>query len=233
METVEYAPGRRVDIHRGGSRGHVLVWHGRGPDQRPALRSLGTLVAAHGLTVVVPDWSSENHDGGRSELLASLRLTRDLMERDGADPSSLVLVGWSLGGAAAIGVTIAADRLGVRVAHVVGLGNGGYRGDEPISGGPIPAELPRGVDRPPFTLLHGVADDIAPVAGARAFLQQLEQQDWPAELVELPTDHWGIVGVTYEETTDTCSPAEDEATRRVVREVADRIASVALSREPR
>lgn len=230
METVEYAPGRAVDVHRGGSRGHVLVWHGRGPNQRPSLVTLGALVAEHGLTVVVPDWSSTSDDGGRSELLASLRFTRDLMERDGADPSTLTLVGWSLGGAAAIGLTIAAGRLGVGLAHVVGLGNGGYRGDEPISGGPIPAELPADVDRPPFTLLHGVADDIAPVPGARAFTQQLEQQGWPVELVELPTDHWGIVGTTYDAATDTCSPAEDDATRRVVHEVADRIAAAALSR---
>ncbi|TXL56565.1 alpha/beta hydrolase family protein [Aeromicrobium terrae] len=233
MDTLEYAPGRAVDVHPGGTRGHVLVWHGRGPNQRPALVTLGALVAEHGLTVVVPDWSSEERDGGRSELLASLRFTRDLMERDGADPDALTLVGWSLGGAAAVGVTFATDRLGVGVAHVVGLGNGGYRGDEPISGGPIPAEVPRDVDRPPFTLLHGVADDIAPVAGARAFAQQLEQQDWPVELVELPTDHWGIVGTTYDAATDVCSPADDDATRRVVQDVADRIAAAALSRASR
>jgi dienelactone hydrolase len=233
METVEYLPGRSADVHRGGSRGHVLIWHGRGPDQRPALETLGALLAEHGLTAVVPDWSSENADGGRAELLASLQLTRDLLERDGADPDSLVLVGWSLGGAAAIGVTIDADRLGVRLAHVVGLGNGGYRGDEPITGAPIPAELPRDGGRPPFTLLHGVADDIAPVAGARAFVQQLEQQGWPVELVELPTDHWGIVGTTYVAATDTCMPADDEATRRVVRDVADRIAAVCLNRASR
>jgi predicted esterase len=233
METVEYAPGRSVDVHRGGTRGHVLVWHGRGPNQRPALVTLGTLVAEHGLTVVVPDWSSEHEDGGRAELLASLRFIRDLMERDGADPATLTLVGWSLGGAAASGVTIAADRLGVGLSHVVGLGNGGYLGDEPISGAPIPAELPTDVDRPPFTLLHGVADDIAPVAGARAFAQQLEQQGWPVELVELPTDHWGIVGTTYDRTTDTCSPADDVASGRGVRAVADRIAAAALSRASR
>jgi predicted esterase len=233
METVEYAPGRSVDVHRGGTRGHVLVWHGRGPNQRPALATLGALIAEHGLTVVVPDWSSERQDGGRVELLASLGFIRDLMERDGADPATLTLVGWSLGGAAAIGVTIAADRLGVGLSHVVGLGNGGYLGDEPISGAPIPAELPGDGHRPPFTLLHGVADDIAPVAGARAFAQQLEQQGWPVELVELPTDHWGIVGTTYDHTTDTCSPADDDTTRRVVRDVADRIAAAALSRASR
>jgi predicted esterase len=233
MDTVEYAPGRAIDVHRGGSRGHVLIWHGRGPNQRPALQTLGALVAEHGLTVVVPDWSSEEVDGGRSELLASLRFTRELMERDGADPSTLVLAGWSLGGAAAIGVTIAAGRLGVGVAHIVGLGNGGYQGDEPISGTRLPAQLPRDVERPPFTLLHGVADDIAPVAGARAFAQQLEQQGWPVELVELPTDHWGIVGTTYDAASDVCSPAGDEPTRHVVRDVADRIAGAALSRASR
>ena len=229
METLEYAPGRAADLHRGSGDGHVLLWHGRGPDQRSALATLADLIAERGPSVIVPDWSSEADDGGRSDLLGSLRLARDAMADDGADPSTLVLAGWSLGGAAAIGVTIAARRLGIGLAHTVGLGSGGYLGDEPIFGRPIPARLPHGPVRTPITLFHGVADDLAPVAGARAFVQQLEQQEWPVELIELPTDHWGIVGTTYDAATDACTAANDEPTRRVVGEVADRIAGLQSS----
>ena len=58
---------------------------------------------------------------------------------------------------------------------------------------------------------------------SRAFAQVLEQSQWPVELVELPTEHFGIVGTTYDEASDTCFPAMDEPTLAVVTEVADRI----------
>lgn len=229
METVEYEPGRAADVHPGTEGGgHVLLWHGRGPNERGVLETLAGLVAARGPTVIVPDWSSESDDGGRADLLRSLRFTREAIGDHGGDPDSLVLVGWSLGGTAAAGVTINARRLGVGFAHTVCLA-GGFTAPDPISGVLLTGELPPGGPadgRSPFTLFHGIADDIAPVAASRAFAQALELAAWPVEVIELPTDHAGIVGTAFDESREHCLPATDEATRTVAVAVADRIAAL-------
>jgi predicted esterase len=228
VETLEYAPGRLVDVHAGSGAGHVLVWHGRGPNERGVLATLAGLVATRGPTVVVPDWSSESEDGGRADLLRSLRFTRETVEAGGGDPGALVLVGWSLGGAAAAGLTINARRLGVGVARTVTLA-GGFVAPDPISGETLTGSLPT-IDHPsPFTLIHGIADDVAPVSMSRAFAQALELAQWPVELVELPTDHAGIVGTTFDDAREHCLPATDEKTIAVAAEVADRIAAVSAS----
>ena len=60
---------------------------------------------------------------------------------------------------------------------------------------------------------------------SRAFAQVLDQSQWPVELVELPTEHFGIVGTTYDAASDTCVPTTDEKTLAVAIEVADRITS--------
>ena len=224
MVTLEYAPGRPADLHPGRGAGHVLLWHGRGPNERGVLSTLAGLVAERGPTVVVPDWSSEADDGGRADLLRSLRFARERVEGNGHDPDSLVLVGWSLGGTAAAGLTINARRLGVGVSRTVCLA-GGFVAPDPISGQVLTGDLRTSPHGSPFTLIHGIADDVAPVAMSRAFAQVLEQSQWPVDLVELPTDHFGIVGTAYEAADDTCQPATDEKTLTVVAEVADRITS--------
>lgn len=224
MDTVEYAPGQPADVHPGSGEGHVLLWHGRGPNERAVLATLAGLVAERGPTVVVPDWNSENEDGGRADLLRSLRFTREIVEADGDDPGSLVLVGWSLGGTAAAGLTIHARRLGVAVSRTVCLA-GGFVAPDPISGDVLTGSLPTTTHPSPFTLIHGIADDIAPVAMSRAFAQALELAHWPVELLELPTEHFGIVGTAHDDARDTCFPATDEKTLGVVDEVAGRITS--------
>ena len=228
METLEYAPGRLADVHRGTGDGHVLIWHGRGPNERGVLATLAGLVAARGPTVVVPDWSSEAEDGGRADLLRSMRLTREQIEAHGGDPDSLVLVGWSLGGTAAAGLTINARRLGVGVAGTVTLA-GGFVAPDPISGEPLTGSLPTTDDPSPFTIIHGIADDVAPVSMSRAFAQALELARWPVELVELPTDHAGIVGTAFDDAQELCLAATDEKTIAVAAEVAGRIVDVSAS----
>jgi dienelactone hydrolase len=222
VDTLEYAPGRLTDVHAGSGPGHVLMWHGRGPNERGALATLAGLIAERGRTVVVPDWSSKAEDGGRADLLRSLRHTREVIEADGGDPDSLVLVGWSLGGVAAAGLTIHARRLGVAVARTVCLA-GGFVAPDPISGEVLNGHLPTAPEPSPFTLIHGIADDNAAVAMSRAFAQVLELSEWPVELVELPTEHFGIIGTTYDAAHDACVPSTDEKTLAVVAEVADRI----------
>jgi dienelactone hydrolase len=225
VETFEYAPGRQVDVHRGTGSGHVLLWHGKQPDMRDAVAPLSDMIAARGPTVYAADWNSHADDGGRSDVLGSLRFVRESIESNGGDPDSVVLVGWSLGGTAAAGLTLHARRLGIGVAHTVCLA-GGFPAPDPISGDQLlTGQLPSSKHPTPFTLLHGTADDIVPVSTSRAFAQQLTQAGWPVEVVEVPTDHGGIAAAVLDPTGDGYEAATDEATLAVAATIADRIAA--------
>ena len=225
VDTVEYAPGRHADVHRGARAGHVLLWHGRQPDMRDAVAPLAGLIAARGPTVHAADWNSHADDGGRSDLLGSLRFVRDSIGDDGGDPAALVLVGWSLGGLAAAGLALHARKLGIDVAHAVCLA-AGFPAQDPISGKHLTGRLPSSKSPTGFTLLHGIADDVVPVAASRAFAQQLAQAGWPVHVVELATDHGGIAGAELDPTGDGYRPATDETTRSVAVEVAEHIAAL-------
>ena len=220
MQTLEYAPGRSVDVI--GETGRVvLMWHGAQTDARSAMTPLAESVAEHGLTVVVPDWNSHADDGGRSDLLRSVEFAR---QRAGS--GSLVLVGWSLGGAAAAGLAIHADEFDVPVAHTVCLA-GAFIARNPITGAPLPTELPsRGSS---FTLLHGAADDVVPVEVSRSFAATLKDNGWPVEYVEMAADHGSIAGAVYDRSGDRYLAADDPSVLAVAADVAQRVAAVAGS----
>lgn len=195
---------------------------------RSAVTPLSGLVAARGPTVYAADWNSHADDAGRSDLLRSFRFVRESVQAGGGDPDSLVLVGWSLGGTAAAGLTLHARKLGVSVAHTMCLA-GGFPAPDPISGVHLTGRLPRSKSPSDFTLLHGIADDVVPVAASRAFGQQLAQAGWPVEVVELPTGHGGVAGAELDPTGDGYRAATDEKTIAVATVVADRIAAVTAS----
>jgi dienelactone hydrolase len=194
------------------------MWHGAQSDARGAMRPLAELVAGHGLAVVVPDWNSHADDGGRDDLLRSAEFAR---QRAGSD--GLVLVGWSLGGVAAAGLTIHSDRFNIPVTHTVCLA-GAFMAQDPITAAQLPLRLP--AQRSPFTLLHGSADDVVPVEMSRSFAATLNDNDWPAELVELAADHGSIAGARYDRGLDRYSAAEDPTSLAVAADVAGRIANV-------
>jgi hypothetical protein len=218
MQTLEYAPGRAVDLI-GEAGPLVLMWHGAQTDARAAMTPLAELVASHGLTVVVPDWNSHADDGGRGDLLGSLEFTRERV-----DSAALVLVGWSLGGAAAAGLTLHARQFNVPIAHTVCLA-GAFIARDPITGAALPTELP--VQSSPFTLLHGATDDVVPVEVSRSFAATLEDNGWPVEFVELPADHGAIAGAVYDPGPDRYFAAEEPKVLAVAADVAGRIAAVA------
>lgn len=221
MQTVEYAPGRLVDVSGKPAQRTVLLWHGQQPDARAAVRPLAELLVGHGLGVVVPDWNSHADDGGRADLLKSVHFARQRVD----DPDGLVLVGWSMGGVAAAGLTIRARRIGVAFAHTVCLA-GAFMVTDPIFGR-VPATQLTGDAKPaPFTLLHGLADDVIPVAVSRDFASALRQNDWPVQVAELPADHGSIAGASYDTVADRYSAAEDPTTLAVAADVAARIAAV-------
>jgi pimeloyl-ACP methyl ester carboxylesterase len=220
MDSVEYSPGRRADLY--GDDARVLMWHGAQTDARASMRRLAEAVAAHGLGVIVPDWNSQADDRGREDLLRSFAFAR---ERS-SDPDGLVLVGWSLGGLAAAGLTLRTGRLGVRLAHTVCLA-GAFMVADPISGEPLPADLTGLHDRPPFALLHGVSDDVIPIAVSREFAETLRQAGWPAEIAELDADHASIAGATYDAENGRYLAGSDPKTLAVAADVANRIATAA------
>jgi dienelactone hydrolase len=222
VDTVEYAPGRSADIFGDPAQRGVLMWHGTQTDARATMRPLAERLAAIGVGVMVTDWDSHAEDHGRADLLQSLRFAR---ERSGAS-DGFVLAGWSLGGVAAAGATIHAARLGLRLKHTVCLA-GAFMVADPVSGEPLPEDLADCHDRVPFTLLHGVDDDVIPPGISRDFAARLRAQDWPVELVELAADHGTIAGARYDAAVDRYFAAHDPDALAVADDVATRIAAVA------
>jgi dipeptidyl aminopeptidase/acylaminoacyl peptidase len=227
VETVEYAPGRSADVFGDSTQPTVLLWHGMQTDARAAVRPLAGMLAGHGVAVVAPDWNSHSGDGGRADLLASLSLARNFAGRANHADGALVLVGWSMGGCAAAGLTLAAARFGVAIAHTVCLA-GAFMLPDPISGRPPIDALPSGRVGSPFTLLHGLADDAVPVAASREFAAGLERVGWPVELAELAADHGSIAGADYDPVADRYGPATGGQALEVAEEVATRIAATLL-----
>ncbi|GFG48680.1 esterase [Mycolicibacterium agri] len=220
MQTVEYAPGRFVDVFGEAGRPVVLVWHGMQSNARASVRPLASLIAEHGLAVLAPDWNSAADDNGRGDLLASVRFAQDRAQND-----SLVVVGWSMGGVAAAGLAINAAQHDVRIRHTVCLA-GAFMAADPISGRVPATDMPGSAEPSPFTLLHGVGDDVVPVSASREFAAVLEKHQWPVESAELDADHASIAGAGYDPVAGRYFPAEDPGTLAVAADVADRIASV-------
>jgi dienelactone hydrolase len=221
VETVEYAPARLVDISGTPSQRTVLLWHGQQANARASVRRLAELLVGHGLGIVVPDWNSHADDGGRADLLRSVRFARERVD----DPDGLVLVGWSMGGLAAAGLTIQAERADVGFAHTVCLA-GAFMVNDPIFGQVPATQLKAVARRSPFTLLHGLADDVIPVAATREFASALQHSDWPVQVVELPADHGSIAGAVYDSAVDRYRAADDPQTLAVAADVAARIAAL-------
>ena len=221
MRTVEYAPGRSVDLYGDPSDPTVLLWHGMQTDSRAALRPLAEAIASHRIAVVVPDWNSHADDGGRADLLGSAAFARD----NATNADDLVVVGWSMGGLAAAGLTIQSDAVGMRVGHTVCLA-GAFNATDPISGG----SLVDGLDGGPtgsITLLHGLHDDVVPITVSTTFAARLGESGWPAEVVELDADHGSIAGARYDATHDRYEPSDDPSTLGIAADVAARIALAA------
>jgi alpha-beta hydrolase superfamily lysophospholipase len=218
VETEEYAPGRLADVFGDSAQHTVLLWHGMQTNARAAVGPLAGMLAAHGAAVVAPDWNSHAEDGGRADLLGSLEFTRKRAD-DG-----IVLVGWSLGGAAAAGVTLNQNQFDIAIRHTVCLA-GAFMAPDPVSGQVLTGMLSADHIGAPFTLLHGVNDDAVPVSASREFAASLSKIGWPVEVVELAADHGSIAGADYDPAADRYVPGTSEHSRQVGAEVAARIAA--------
>ena len=171
VNTVEYAPGRRADVFGEAPAPTALLWHGTQTDSRAAVRRLAEAIAGHGICVVAPDWDSHAADRGRADLLRSAEFA---YSRGGG--GGLVVIGWSLGGVAAAGLTFRAPEFNVRVAQTICLG-GAFMMNDPISGGPVLEGIPDDAPQAPFTLLSGNADDVVPTSVSTDFAASLRAID--------------------------------------------------------
>lgn len=122
-----------------GDDGIALLWHGRGPREAYALAPLATELESAGLTVLAADWDSTAPDHGRADLEASLARATRLAADRAIDPGRLVVLGWSLGGTAALGLALQSDH----PLHTI-LVAPGYapRAIDAFSGLPLPEVFP-------------------------------------------------------------------------------------------
>ncbi|WP_030256540.1 MULTISPECIES: alpha/beta hydrolase [Streptomyces] len=231
-EAVPYADGRLMDVHRpasgaAGPAPMVLLWHGRGPNERDVLRPLAREAAGHGLLVLVPDWSADRADGGRAELLASLAQARRIATGFGGDPARFVLAGWSMGGREAVAVATHPDTPAeLRPTAAVGIAS--HYSDPAVTTGDAPLDhLAAGPSPVPLWLVHGTADEIVDIGHTRQLNAALTQQMSTVRNLELPTDHAGVVMTAYSPEARRCLPATAADTLEAGRRTAAVLAEAA------
>ncbi|AWB93924.1 alpha/beta hydrolase [Aeromicrobium chenweiae] len=226
--TEEPTPGRHLDVRGDGPV--VVLWHGRGADSRGVLDGLSELIAAHGRTVVTPDWDAGHADGGRADLLTSVRRAREIATEQGQDPDTIVVAGWSLGGVAAVSLALNARRLGIGVGGLVLIAPAdGPRATDPITGQPLPTELPPGAGRCHVDVVYGDDDTITPPDMVCGLELRLRAAGWSTSLHEIAADHGEVVGATYDERRDAFVPARSQRAADGARTVAAIVAAASPS----
>ncbi|MFH9423725.1 alpha/beta hydrolase [Streptomyces sp. NPDC017529] len=214
-ETRAYGPsGEQLDDYRPGGApvGTVLLWHGIGPDERDILEPLAHAMTDHGLRVLVPDWRSDAEDGGRAQLLESLAYARARARSAGG---SLVLVGWSAGAGAAVGVALHPELFdGWAPTAVFGVG-GRYSLPARTTGTAPLADLAAGrVPTAPVHLLHGTYDSVVPAEHSRVLAEAVRAVGHAVHLEEPATDHAGVIMTEYDVAAGRCRATRDEAALR-------------------
>ncbi|WP_037607453.1 alpha/beta hydrolase [Streptacidiphilus rugosus] len=233
---LRYGSGAKLlDVHvpEDEPKGTVLLWHGRGPQERDVLGALAEEASAQGLLVVVPDWRSDAEDGGWAHLRGSVEFVRQRVADWGGDAERAVLAGWSLGARTALATTLRpAAWDGWRPAAVVGIAGNYLTSSDPRMGPPACEDLLVTEEPPiPVQLVHGTADAVVDVRCSREFAAALEQHDWPVVYTETPTDHAGVVMAEYAPELKRCRPAlaghAHEGGMTTVRVLVDAAATIA------
>ena len=208
------AGGKLMDVYQpAGASGPVpvvLLWHGRGPDERDVLAPVAHATAKLGVIVLVPDWRPDAPDGGRTHLRESAVFARENVADFGGDPERIVLAGWSRGGKAAVGVALNPTAFGNwRPQAVVGIA-GAYGSAAPTTG-TVPIDDARvggSLLAPvPVWLVHGTADPVVDVERSRELRTALEKQGRPVSLHEVATDHAGVIMTEFVPEYDRCLPS--------------------------
>ncbi|MFF4777125.1 alpha/beta hydrolase [Microtetraspora fusca] len=194
------------------------------------LEPLARAVAERGAVVFVPDWRSDAPDGGRRHLLESAAFVRKNAETFGADARRVLLAGWSMGGRAAAALGIGGDSTGWRPCGVVCVASSFDRPATSTGTAPL-AEIATTTAEPvPFWLVHGVRDPIVEAERSRRFAAALRGRGWPVTLLEVESDHAGVVMTEYAAERGRCVPARDahaiETGLLTARLIADAAASL-------
>ncbi|MFG2819828.1 alpha/beta hydrolase [Kitasatospora sp. NPDC048365] len=228
------AAGKLMDVYRPAGASEpvpaVLLWHGRGPDERDVLAPVARAAAGLGVVVLVPDWRPDAPDGGRTHLRESADFVRRNAADFGGDPRRIVLAGWSLGGKAAVGVALnPAAFLDWRPQAVVGIA-GGYGSAAPTTGTVPIDDLRLGgspVPPVPVWLVHGTADPVVDVERSRELRTALEGQGRPVSLIEVATDHAGVIMTEFVAEHGRCLPSTADHAVEAGSRTADLLARAA------
>jgi dienelactone hydrolase len=223
---IAYGYGQMLDLVAPigrGVTGLVLLWHGRGPNERDVLEPLSRQIVRAGLAVMVPDWQSDADDGGRAHLLSSLSFARAHVH-EWTGTSGIVLAGWSLGASAGADITLHPECVGGwRPAGFVGIA-GGYLAS-PIRQRPVLDDI--SADHAvPCVIVHGTDDEGVPVERSRTAYRLLAASGWPVELREIETNHAGIVGARYDPARGRCVPSSDREPVRTTEQIARLVAAL-------
>ncbi|MET9611296.1 alpha/beta hydrolase [Kitasatospora indigofera] len=227
--------GRYLDVYRPAARPGpapvVLLWHGRGPDERDVLAPLARAAAGLGLVVLVPDWRSDAPDGGSAHLRDSVAFARREAGSLGGDDRTLVLAGWSMGAKAAVAAALNPAAFdGWRPTAVVGIA-GAYGTASPVTGTAPVEDLGSGradpVDPVPVRLLHGTADQVVDAGRSRELRAALAGRGWPVTLDEVDSDHAGVVMTAYAPKLGRCVPSAAGHAVRAGRRAAALLAEAA------
>ncbi|MET8162498.1 hypothetical protein ABZT47_39585 [Sphaerisporangium sp. NPDC005289] len=224
--------GKALDVYRCHGavlRPIVLLWHGRGPDERDVLEPLARAVAERDVVVFVPDWRSDALDGGRGHLWESIVFVRDNAADFAGDAEQVVLAGWSLGGKAAAGVGVSgATSDHWRPSGVVSIASGFDRPAPSTGTVPLDELATTAVDPVPFWLVHGSKDHIVDVEQSRRFAAGLRRRGWRVTVIEAETDHAGIVMTEYDPELGRCMGTQARHAVEAGRRTADVLAGAAL-----
>lgn len=210
-QETEYLPGRGMDIFAcPGGGPAVLLWHGRGGDERDVMAPLARLTASLGTVVFVPDWRCDTPDGGRSELLASAEFVCTGGRRLAGAGTTFVIAGWSRGGKAAAALALRPGGAGDRAPLAAVCLAAGFSSPDPLTG-VSPLRLAAvAIIPPPIYLVHGTSDDVVNPEQSRTFAAELRRHGHRVELREYPSDHAGVVMAEYDPDLGRCRPATAE-----------------------
>ena len=231
--------GQRLDVYHPDARRQsqpvVLLWHGRGADERDVLAPLARATASLGVVCVVPDWRSDAQDAGRAHLRESVLFVQRHGADFGGDTASITLAGWSLGGKTAVAVALDPEALDGWRPHAVVAIAGGYTSPDPLTGRTVMDRLAGADPLPspvPVHLMHGTADQVVDVEQSRRLHAALRRRRWPTALSELDADHAGVVMTVYDPRSRRCRPTEVDHVLRAGNQTAQLIAQAATSTSP-
>jgi fermentation-respiration switch protein FrsA (DUF1100 family) len=162
---------------RGKPRGHVLLFHGNGGNIADRVLHVG-LLAGVGFDVLLFDYRGYGRSGGRpgeeGTYLDARAALACLLRRPGVDPSQVILLGESLGGAVALEVALERPPAGVVLLSAFTGIRALARLHYPFVPAPlVPDAYPslrriRRLERVPVLVIHGDEDDVVPVEHGRA-----------------------------------------------------------------